>query len=133
MSRVLASCDSNDMPVGTRMMMGRDRSYLRVVRRSVIPPILQFTPRIFRLTRVPFFELNLQRSNPACRPGWLSNQSPVHSFANLLRDFIRGKVTLFPGNALAFSFYLDKVICPQALVAFREHANRLKHLRGKQC
>jgi hypothetical protein len=45
---------------------------------------------------------------------------------------MRDKVTLFPGNSLAFSFYLGKVICPQALVAFREHANRLKYQRGRQ-
>src|SRR5713226_7201234 len=81
MSRVLPSCDSNDIPIGTRMMIGKDKSYRRVVRRSVIPPILQFTPRIFTLPRVPFYELNLQTMNP---PGWLLNQSPAHSFATQL-------------------------------------------------
>src|SRR6266849_7499247 len=100
MSRVLPSCDSNDIPIGTRMMIGKDRSYRRVVRRSVVPPILQFTPRILALPRAPFFELNLQPLNPACRPGWLSNQPPAHSFSRqLMQDFIRDKVTLFPGKA----------------------------------
>ena len=100
------------------MMIGKDRSYRRVVPRSVIPPILQFTPRIFALPRVPFFELNLQTMDPACRPGWLSNRCLACSFATqLIAGFVRDKVTQFSENALSFSLYVDEVTYLQVPIA----------------
>src|ERR1700730_4330136 len=59
MSRVLPCCESSVLSVGIRMMIGKDKSYRRVVRRSVIPPILEYAPRICGPARVPFSELNL--------------------------------------------------------------------------
>src|SRR5580693_2560384 len=57
MSLVFPSCLSATDSLGTRTITGSDKSYRRAVRRSVIAPILQHSPRTTSLARVPFLEL----------------------------------------------------------------------------
>ena len=59
MSRVLPCCGPFTRSVGIRMIMGKVKSYRRVVRRSVITPILQYPPRQFRPEPRPFREFYL--------------------------------------------------------------------------